>query len=47
VEVYTDPHLAADPPAYRTRTDHLPGQSVPLVLDGTAVAGILVADLLP
>jgi Uma2 family endonuclease len=47
IEVYTDPNPAADPPAYRTRTDYAPGTSVPLVLDGTTVASIPVADLLP
>jgi len=47
VEVYTDPDATADPPAYRTRTDYAPGQSVPLVLDGQTVASIPVADLLP
>jgi len=47
VEVYTDPDPTATPPAYRTRTDFAPGQSVPLVLDGTTVATIPVADLLP
>lgn len=47
VEVYTDPDPAADPPAYRARTDYAPGQSVPLVLDGQTVASIPVADLLP
>ena len=47
LEVYTDPDATATPPAYRTRTDYTPGQSVPLVLDGQTVAGIPVADLLP
>jgi Uma2 family endonuclease len=47
VEVYTDPDPTATPPAYRTRTDYTPGMDVPLVLDGTTVANIPVADLLP
>jgi hypothetical protein len=47
IEVYTDPDPVADPPAYRTRTDYLSGQDVPLVLDGATVATIPVADLLP
>ncbi len=47
IEVYTDPQPAASPPAYATRTDYRPGQEVPLVLDGTAVGTIAVADLLP
>ncbi len=47
LEVYTDPDPAASSPAYRTQTNYAPGDSVPLVLDGTAVAAIPVADLLP
>ncbi len=47
VEVYTDPDPAATPPAYRTRTDYIPGQDVPVVLDGAAAASVPVADLLP
>lgn len=47
VEVYTDPDPAATPPAYGTRTDYRPGDAVPVVLDGTAVASIPVADLIP
>ncbi|MGL6097375.1 MAG: Uma2 family endonuclease [Fimbriiglobus sp.] len=47
IEVYTDPHPAATPPAYRTRTDFAPGQTVPLVLDGVDVGRVPVADLLP
>ena len=43
VEAYSQPNGST----YATRTDYAPGQSVPLVLDGTAVAGIPVADLLP
>ncbi len=47
LEVYSDPDATASPPAYRTRTDYVPGESVPLVLDGQTVATIPVADLLP
>lgn len=47
IEVYTDPQPAATPPTYATRTDYAAGQSVPVVLDGQAVAHIPVADLLP
>ena len=47
VEVYTDPDPTATPPAYRTRTDYLPSQGVPLVLDGTTVGVLPVSDLLP
>jgi Uma2 family endonuclease len=46
VEVYTDPDSAASPPAYRTRTDYLPGQDLPIVLDGQPAGTIPVADLL-
>ena len=47
VEVYTSPTPAADPPAYAARTDYAVGQSVPLALDGIAVAQLPVADYLP
>ncbi|MBA4067566.1 MAG: Uma2 family endonuclease [Isosphaera sp.] len=47
VEVYADPDPAADPPAYRTRTDYRPGDSVPLVLDGATAGAVPVADLIP
>jgi Uma2 family endonuclease len=47
VEVYTDPDPAAPQPAYRTRTDYVPGQDIPLVLDGATVGGVPVTDLLP
>lgn len=46
VEVYTDPNPTATPAEYATRTDYAVGQSVPLVLDGTAVALLPVADLM-
>jgi Uma2 family endonuclease len=45
VEVYTDPDRTADPPAYRARADYKPGASVPVVLDGTAVAHLAVSEL--
>ena len=47
VEVYSDPDPASDPPAYRTRTDHHPGDAVPMTLDGVEVGRLSVADLLP
>jgi hypothetical protein len=46
VEVYTDPRPADPVPSYATRTDYRPGDSVPLVLDGHAVAQTPVDDLL-
>ena len=47
IEVYTDPDSAGSPPAYRARTDYVPGQHVPLTLDGVTVGHLPVADLLP
>jgi Uma2 family endonuclease len=47
VEVYTDPDTAADPPAYRTRTDYRSGAAVPITLDGNAVGTIPASELLP
>jgi Uma2 family endonuclease len=47
VEVYTDPDPAALPPAYRTRTDYCPGDTVPVVLDSQPAGGIAVSDLIP
>ena len=47
IEVYTNPDTAADPPAYRTRTDYRHGDAVPITLDGNAVGAIPVSELLP
>jgi Uma2 family endonuclease len=47
VEVYADPDTAANPPAYRARTDYKPGDQLPVVLDCKQAATILVAELLP
>jgi Uma2 family endonuclease len=47
IEVYTDPDLTTPLPSYRTRTDYLPGQVIPFILDGQTIAQIPVADLLP
>jgi Uma2 family endonuclease len=47
VEVYTDPDTAANPPAYKTRTDYQPGDMVPITLDGTVAGTIVVSELLP
>jgi Uma2 family endonuclease len=43
VEVYSKP----GPDGYQIRDDYLPGQSVPVVLDGIQVGTIAVADILP
>jgi hypothetical protein len=45
--VYTDPLPGATTPAYAARTNYLPGQDVPILLDGQAAAAIPAADLLP
>jgi Uma2 family endonuclease len=47
IEVYTDPDQAVFPPVYANRTDYLPGQDVPIVLDGQQVGTVPAADLLP
>ena len=47
VEVYSDPDQRSSPPAYRRRETYLPGQAIPLVLKGQAIAQIPVQDLLP
>jgi Uma2 family endonuclease len=47
IEVYTDPDATGAAPAYRTRTDYRPGDSIPLMLDGKMAALLAVADLLP
>jgi Uma2 family endonuclease len=47
IEVYTDPDVSLESPAYRTRTNFAPGQAVPLTLDGVVIASIPVADVLP
>lgn len=46
IEVYTDPDPGASPPAYETRTDYKPGDAVPIVLDGGAIASVPVNELL-
>ncbi len=47
VEVCTNHDPLAAEPAYTRHTDYLPGDAVPLVLDGTEVARLPVNDLLP
>ena len=47
IEVHTQPSGPCDSPAYASIANYLPGDSVPLVLDGVTVAAIPVADLLP
>jgi Uma2 family endonuclease len=45
IEVYSDPLTASA--TYHVRTIWLPGNAVPLNLDGNAIATISVDDLLP
>jgi Uma2 family endonuclease len=47
VEVYTQPSGPADAPAYGQRQDYVPGDAVPVVLDGNQVGQVAVNDLLP
>jgi Uma2 family endonuclease len=47
VEVYTQPSGPAANPTFAQRTDYRPGDILPVVLDGTTVATIGVADVLP
>ena len=45
IEVYTDPDPATG--TYRSQVDYLPGQDLPVVIDGQEVGRVAVADLLP
>jgi Uma2 family endonuclease len=47
IEAYTVPQPTASPPSYATRIEYLPGQSVPMVLDGQMFGSILIGELLP
>jgi hypothetical protein len=47
IEVYTQPSGPTAVPSYGAFGVYQPGDDIPLVLDGTAVAAIPVADLLP
>ena len=46
IEVYTNPDPAANPPEYTASAIYLPGQSVPLMLDGIAVGAIPVSEFI-
>ena len=46
IEMYTDPR-AGKHPTYRSRTDFLRGQKIPVVLNGTRVGEIAANDILP
>jgi Putative restriction endonuclease len=47
IEVYSGPSGSSEPVGYRHCEVYRPGQAVPLVIEGTEVARIPVADLLP
>jgi Uma2 family endonuclease len=47
IEVYSEPLPSGNPPTYQTRTDHKPGDQLPITLDGKIVGTIPVSDLLP
>jgi len=47
IEVYTEPFASEANADYKSRTFYYPGDSVPFILDGTVVASIPVAAVLP
>jgi Uma2 family endonuclease len=47
IEVYEQPSGPTGSPAYAVRRTYRPGDSVPLVLDGTAVGNVPAAEMLP
>ena len=47
IEVHTQPSGPGDSPGYASVQNYVPGDMVPLVLDGVTAALIPVADLLP
>jgi Uma2 family endonuclease len=47
VEVYTGPSGLAETPDYGQRQEFGPSESVPVIIDGTEVGRLTVADLLP
>ena len=46
IEVFSNPSGPSDVPAYAQRIEYAVGESVPLVLDGTEVGFIAVADVM-
>ena len=46
IEVFSNPSGPSDAPAYAQRVEYALGESVPLVLDGTEVGSIAVADVM-
>ncbi len=47
IEVYADPTGPTEEPKYQTRTEYPVGTAVPVILDGTQVGTIAVADVIP
>lgn len=47
IEVYSDPTGPSPAPDYRSRKDFLPGDLLPLDVDGVEIARLPVADVLP
>lgn len=47
IEVHTEPTGPADTPIYRAIRHYLPGDEIPVVLDGNEVGRVAVADVLP
>jgi Uma2 family endonuclease len=47
IEVYSQPSGPTPVPAYGSFQTYQPGDALPLVLDGTTIATVLVAELLP
>lgn len=47
VEVCADPAASADPPVYRRRNEYAPGEHVPVIVAGSVIGAVAVAELLP
>jgi hypothetical protein len=47
ITVFGDPSGPAESPSYRSRIEFVPGEVVPVVIDGTEIDRIKVDDLLP
>ena len=47
IEVYTDPSGPAEKPDYRSHNDVTGADTVPVIIDGTEVGRLTVADVLP
>jgi hypothetical protein len=47
IEAYADPGMQGANPAYQSRRDYQPHETIPLILDNQVIAMLPVADLLP